>query len=123
MTKLLTLIMTLIRKITGTNQKMGIDDAMAALSNMRSFTINLDRGADFDLSELEKSGVFYLSPHGKGATQDNNNVPFDNKWWYVLNLYADPSNSFQIAIPDSADIIYMRTKTGSYWNQWNEIGG
>lgn len=123
MTKLLTLIMTLIRKITGTNQKMGIDDAMAALSNMRSFTINLDRGADFDLNELEKSGVFYLSPNGKGATQDNNNVPFDNKRWYVLNLYTDPSNSFQIAIPDSADIIYTRAKTGSYWNQWNEIGG
>ena len=123
MTKLLTLIMTLIRKITGTNQKMGIDDAMAALSNMRSFTINLGRGADFDLSELEKSGVFYLSPNGKGATQFNNNVPFDNKCWYVLNLYTDPSNSFQIAIPDSADIIYMRTKIGSYWNQWNEIGG
>lgn len=123
MTKLLTLIMTLIRKITGTNQKMGIDDAMAALSNMRSFTINLDKGADFDLSQLEKSGVFYLSPNREGGTQVNNNVPFDGKWWYVLNLYTDPSNSFQIAIPDSADVIYMRAKTGSNWHQWNKIGG
>ena len=89
------------------------------------FSVSVRRGwgADFDLSQLEKSGVFYLSPNGEGATQDNNNVPFDSKWWYVLNLYTDPSNSFQIAIPDSADIIYMRTKTGSYWNQWNEIGG
>lgn len=115
--------MTLIRKITGTNQKMSINDAMVALSNMRSFTINLDRGADFGLSQLDKSGLFYLAPNGKGATQVKNNVPFDGKWWYVLSFYTDHSNSFQIAIPDSADVIYMRSKTGSAWNQWNKIGG
>ena len=54
--------MTLIRKITGTNQKMSIDDAMTALSNMRSFTINLDKRDDFDLSQLKKSGgVLFIS--------------------------------------------------------------
>lgn len=114
--------MTLIRKITGTDQKMGIDDAMTALSNMRSFTISLDKGADFNLSQLEKSGVFYLSPKG-GATQVKNNVPFDGKWWYVLSLYTDHSNAFQIAIPDSADAVYMRVFTFSDWRQWNKIGG
>lgn len=123
MTQLLTLIMTLIRKMTGTDQKMGISDAMAALSSVRSFTINLDKGSNFDLNRLNKSGVFYLAPVGEGASQVKNNTPFDGKWWYVLSLYTDNTNSFQLAIPDSANVIYMRTMIAGHWNQWNKIGG
>lgn len=66
--------------------------------------------------------MFFLSPGG-GATQVKINVPFDGKWWYVLSLYTDNANSFQIAIPDSADVIYMRVLASSTWNQWHKIGG
>lgn len=105
---------------TGTNQKMGISDAMAALSNVRPFTINLDKGAAFDLNQLEKSGVFFLAPL-EGASQAKHHVPVDGKWWYVLSLYTDFQNSFQLAIPSDTSVIYMRTMTGSQWNQWNKF--
>lgn len=114
--------MTIIRKMTGTDQEMGISDAMAVLSDLQPFIIKLYKGNDFDLNQLDKSGIFFLTPGG-GASQDNHHVPINGKWWYVVSLYTDDKNSFQLVIPDSANTMYIRSMTDAHWNQWNEIGG
>lgn len=118
----MTKIMDVVRHFTGRTDKLSFDDAIKLLLNITPFDVELKFGKEFDLNNLNKTGIFWLTPND-GATKDKNNVPFDGKWWYIINLYSTEYNCFQIAIPDDPVAIYMRTKTGSNWNAWNKVGG
>ncbi|WP_288490028.1 pyocin knob domain-containing protein [uncultured Limosilactobacillus sp.] len=119
MNDLLTLIMTIVRKMTGTTDKLSTSDALNLLNSLPIFHYqNKYHIYNSDLNDLDQPGAFLFSG-GK-----SNNLPAENLWWLVINLPFSKSNGFQIAIGDNYGYpTYIRARGAGTWRPWNKLGG
>lgn len=119
MIKLMTLIMNIVRMLSGSNEKLNVDEALNLLNSVSIIRYqNKYHIYDSDLNNLDQPGIFMFSG-GKG-----NNLPTENLWWLVINLPFSKSNGFQIAIGDNNGYpTFVRAKGASQWRPWNKIGG
>lgn len=129
MDNLMTLIMSVVRKMTGSDQKMDVSDATNALSTLTGFKINL-KGQSYDLDNISGNQLIYAAYAGTD-TAHQDTTPNTDSWWIVLNLQATVMQNivqYQIAVPDNNTVcVYLRRNRNingdASWTAWTKLGG
>ncbi len=129
MDNLMVLIMSVVRKMTGSDQKMGVSSATNVLKSLNGFA-NVKDG-NYDLNNLSGCKIVLIDKNAKTnsaiVTAASNHVPFDGFWWLVIQIESDINGErkFQICMPDNGKpCLYMRRCNTDYsWTAWTILGG
>lgn len=129
MNNLLTLIMTIVRKMTGSTDKLSVRDATSLLdsSNVGLLPVhNIDFGGGKDMNDFTEQGQYLI----KNAYSDwkSHNDPVAINGWGTLFVLKNDWYIIQIMVDNVDNLLgtYIRSKAyhdGHPWTVWRKLGG
>lgn len=132
MSNLLTLIMTIVRKMTGSTDKLSVSDATGLLNNGSSVgllpTHNILFKKDDDLDNYTNPGQYLIRNSAGTSNLANQHDPSISNGWGTLFVFKNDYYINQIMIDNNLNParVYHRSKNhvdNKPWSSWNKLGG
>ncbi|PEG89522.1 hypothetical protein CP358_04575 [Lactobacillus sp. UMNPBX7] len=131
MNNLLTLIMTIVRKMTGTTDKLSTSDATSLLDSSKVGLLpvhNILFEKDDDLNNFTDPGQYLIRNTAGTSNLANQHDPNISNGWGTLFVFKNDYYINQIMIDNNFNParVYHRSKNyvdNRDWTSWNKLGG
>ena len=131
MNNLLTLIMTIVRKMTGTTYKLSTSDATSLLDSSKVGLLpvhNILFEKDDDLNNFTYPGQYLIRNAAGTSNLANQHDPNISNGWGTLFVFKNDYYINQIMIDNNFNParVYHRSKNHADnrdWTSWNKLGG
>lgn len=131
MNNLLTLIMTIVRKMTGTTDKLSTSDATSLLDSSKVGLLpvhNITFEKDDDLNNFTDPGQYLIRNAAGTDNLANRHDPNTSNGWGTLFVFKNDYYINQVMIDNNLNpaMVYHRSKNyvdNRDWTSWNKLGG